>query len=352
MALDLRTNPLHFETWPVDAPENAEMVAPGMLVAWTASRVGLSPALQAHPLYPELVARTITGPQFLARAMDGTFTSDHVAQNDDALAFLNKYTKRMFLLGSEARKPTSTILREILRLHRDDERAFADDYLGTFRNAVPTAFHVPDSWAAFDRFAHVLDARWKDFLATKMKAEPDLDLYRQAAVARDAIAITPARKATAPVKLDPRLTDDMLGLLGKPLTDKEVKATLKRVGLPIGRIIDEQALQTLGLSYMGSKFALDGKRVLGVADVGFWAEGQEAHIRGLGARIAFAGYPNPLPHGLAWGMPRAEVTALLGPPTRTDPEIDRWTHATYVELCWFDSDGRLVRFKRSLPPQP
>ena len=41
---------------------------------------------------------------------------------------------------------TDTAITKLLRLEREDERAYADDFLGTFEGAVDNPFHVPDDF--------------------------------------------------------------------------------------------------------------------------------------------------------------------------------------------------------------
>lgn len=320
---DLSTHPLHFETKPADAPPDAELVGMALLAAWALHRHGVPAKHAASPLAKQLVTRAIAPRAFLVGACDKTLTSLDV---DPKLGdFLYGYTHRLFLDDDEgARSAVDKKITKLLNLHREDERAYSDDFLGTFEKAVDNPFHVPDGWDAFDRIAPVLDARWADFQATKFAKPPDLALYENAAKLRDKRSVTPARAELAKATVDDKLADDLVALIGRSLKDAQVKAVLGRAAMPVGKKIDQQANPALGVAYMGTKFEIDGKHQLGVDAIYFFAAKQKSYIRGIGAEVEFRGYPGPLPFSLVLGDSRTAVAKKLGKPTKTYEDNDYW----------------------------
>jgi hypothetical protein len=327
MARDLTSYPLHFEAQPsTGAPAHAELLGTGMLVAWAALRGSLAKkhAKAAAPL----VARTITGREFLVKTLKGKLADTDL---DKSVAnFLYGYTHRLFLDDSERdRKAT----RKLLGLHRDDEIAFSDDYLATFKKVVKNPYLVPDAWAAYDRLAPILDARYADYQATKFLKPPPKGLYEKAVKARDAVKVEAHKVTPQKIEVDAGFTEQLLSIVGRPLADKEVKDILTVAGLPIGKRTDEQALPSLGVSYMGSKFE---KKQLEVDDVAFYAKGVEKFVRGIGSKVVFAQYPGPLPNGIVWGDDRATVKKKVGGKPSRDTEGDEY-------LEWEDPKTRRYR---------
>jgi hypothetical protein len=221
---------------------------------------------------------------------------------------------------------------------------------------MASAYYVPDGWDAVDRIAPILDARWADFSATEFERAPDLKLYEAAAKLRDAREVSTHRAEATASKgvVDDKLTGEMLELVGKPLTDKAVKAVLVRAGLPVGKVIDQQANPALGISYMGAKFLIAGKRALGVRSVGFHANKDAKYIRGIGSAVEFAGYPAALPHGLAFGDDEDAIVKKLGkriggkPATHNDAIII-WPDGERRIWCRI-ANGKLVSLELGLPP--
>lgn len=158
-----------------------------------------------------------------------------------------------------------------------------------------------------------------------------------------------APSAKSPPAVEAGLATELVELLGRPLSDDAVKAVLGRAGLPVGTKIDKQANPALGVSYLGTKFPIDGKATLGIDEVCFYAAKQTAYIRGLGAEVELAGYPGALPHGLVLGSSRAAVATQLGPPETASDDYDHWQLAKdRVIACEF-ARGKLVmvRFGRT-----
>jgi hypothetical protein len=336
---DLSTHPLHFETKPADAPKDAELVGMALLAAWALEQHGLPAKHAASPLAKQLVDRKITPRAFLIEACNKTLTTLDV---DPKLSgFLYGYTHRLHR-KQEARATADSKITELLGLERPDERYFVDDFLSTFA-VLDSSFHVPDSWEAVDRITPVLDARWADFQATSFKTEPDTKLYAKAVKARDAKQVTPDRASGGVTTADAALAEDLVALIGKPLKDKTVKAVLTRAGMPVGKTIDQQANPALGVAYMGTKFEIEGKRQLGVDAVYFYAAGQEAYIRGIGAKVKFSGYPGPLPSGLMLGDSRAAVAKKLGKPTKTYENHDYWQPSKERRMSLEFDGGKLVQ---------
>lgn len=333
----LDTNPLHFEAAPVDAPDDAALVGMALLLGWASARFGVAAKHADSEPGQQLASRACEPLAFLREACRGKLTSKDVDARLEA--FLYGYTSRMFL-GTRApgREPTAAAIGKLLRLERKDERAYADDFLGTFADAVTSPFYVPGTWAAVARIAPVLDARWADFEATKFKAAPDMALYEHAAKARDAVRVSEAKKAVAAAKADAALARSLLAMLGQPV--KAVKQTLEANGLPIGKRVDEQANPNLGVSYLGSNRKVAGKNVLSVMSLGFYAAGQSSFIRGLGQKVTFAGYPAEIALGVRLGMSRADVANAFGAPSRASDEKDTWyPDAGHRISASFDSTG-------------
>jgi hypothetical protein len=325
--MDLSTHPLHFETQPVDAPPHADLVGMALLVAWAAEKFGLP---KKHKKETELLSRAITPRTFLIQKCGKTLTSADVSPK--AEAFLYGYTNRMFLDGDSNPK-----IAKLLRLHREDERAYTDDFLGTFKD-VKNPYYVPDSWDAVDRIAPILDARWADYQTTKFKKPADVKLYAKAAKLRDAKKIVPTRGATPLHEGDAKLGEDLAALVDKRLDDKLVLAVFDRAGLPIGKKIDRQANPALGVSYMGVK--AKGKMV--VDSVEFWAKGQTCHVRSMGTDVQFLGFPSPLPYKLAFGMAPAAVAKLLGKPSMSYGGVDRFPIAKKLLVSCAFKRNKLV----------
>jgi len=318
---DLSTHPLHFETSPVDAPKDAELVGMALIVAWSAARFGLPKKHAGTAAGKQLVAKQISPVTFLKTACASTLTTLDIAPKLGD--FFHGYTNRLFL-GTRApgRAKTDGDLKKLLNLDRKDERAYTDDFLGTFKGAVKNPFNVPDDWAAVERMGAILDARWADFEVTKFKAAPDLARYKQAAKARDAVTITAASAAVAKTATTDDLARQLIAQIGKPI--KEAKPVLEAAGLPIGKTINEQANPAAGIGYMGSKMKIAGKQVLCVTAVDFYAAKQKSYIRGLGKEVEFGAFTNEIVLGVKLGDARAAVTKKLGKPKQVYETNDYW----------------------------
>lgn len=350
----LHIDPLHFATKPVDGPDEAVLVAPALVLAWATTRIG--PSKKHAKAAEQLAKRTITPVQFYKSACNAELGTQDF---DPKLhTFLHGYLHQTFT-GTRApnREATAKTIATLWGLEDDDERYWDDDYKAAFRGVVKSLYYVPDSWAAVDRLGALMDARWADFEATGFKKAPDLALYKKAAKARDAIAITPTTKAAAVPTTDASLTKDLLALVGTPLKDPAIKPVFARAGLPIGKKIDEQANPALGIVYMGSNTKRDGKTVLIVEYVQFKRAGQKSYVRGLGKEVEFATYPHPLPGGFSIGASRADVINAYGEPAASDT-YDRWFPSKDKRILAKFEKGRLVTIHFGLatewgqPPKP
>ncbi len=343
---DLSTHPLHFETKPADAPEDAELVGMALLVAWGAVRFGLPKKHAGTRLGERLLAREITPRTFLIEACGKRLSSlDFDPKLGD---FLYEYIHQV-RDDEGARAKADAQIAKLLRLEGRERRVYTDDFLGTFRKAVDDPFHVPDGWEALERITPVIDARLADFEATGFLEPPELALYEKAAKLRDAVSVEPARRELAAAVADAKLADDLVALIGKSLKDPGVKAVLQRAGLPVGKRIDEQANPALGVSYMGTKIDVGGIKQLGVDGVTFYADKQKSYIRGIGAEVQFVGYPGPLPRGLVFGESRAAVAKKLGKPKSSYEDNDYWQPAKNRRwTCEFEK-GKLVQIYVGIP---
>lgn len=339
----LHTNPLHFATKPHDAIEDATLTAMALLVAWAIEKHGL-PAKHDNPVGKLFAKRGITPRRFLIDACGRAPTTLDVAPS--LATFLSTYTDNIHHDHEGGRASTVAAIKQLLGLSTDDACSYSDDYLGTFEGVLESPFHVPDAWAAVDRIAPIIDARETDYAKTKFLTSPDVALYEQAARARDRVAVEPERKAAAAkVAID---GEALVGLIDMSLKDKAVKETLTRLGLPIGKRIDEQANPALGVSYMGTNFEIAGKKALGIENVQFYADGQESYIRGLGAKVKFAGFTGTLPDGVVLGMARADVVAKLGAPKETGDDYDLWQRKGRRIIARY-ADGKLSRLSFGRP---
>jgi hypothetical protein len=163
------------------------------------------------------------------------------------------------------------------------------------------------------------------------------------------VKVTPTHAKLVPRLVHAGLADELVGLLGRSLKDREVKATLERAGLPVGKRIDQQANPALGVAYMGTKIPIGGKPELGVDTVWFYAKGYTSYIRGIGAEVKFEPYPGALPLGLALGMTRAAVTKELGAPARTDDATDYWKPSADRTLTAEFVKDQLVMLRIGIP---
>lgn len=337
---DLTVSPLHFGTKPADAPDGAGLVGAALLVAWAAEAHGLPAKHAGHAI----AKRGMTPRTFLVEACGKRLTTNDFAPK--LADFLWNYCHDV-LEPEAARAKTDKPIAKLLRIEDPERRTYDDDFLGTFAD-LDSPFYVPDSWDAVDRIAPVIAARYADFLATGFLTAPDVKLYEKAAKQRDALKIVPDKKGLAPVTLDAGYADELVGLLGRSLKDKAVKAVLERAGLPVGKRIDQQANPALGVSYMGTKIDIAGKQELGVDTVWFYADKYKSYIRGIGAEVEFRAYPAALPHGLAIGMARADVTKKLGKPARTDDNYDSWKSEDRTTGAEFVK-GKLAMLRIGLP---
>ena len=342
----LGTNPLHFATKPHDAIEDAPLTAIALLVAWAVEKHGL-PAKHDTEAGKRFAKRQITPRRFLIDACDKNLTTLDV--HPKLATFLSTYTDNTHHNDDGGRASTDATIKALLKLKHDDTCSYSDDYLGTFKDVLENPFHVPDSWDAVDRIAPIIDAREADFANTRFLTSPDVKLYEKALKLRDAKSVIAERATIAAIAIDDGLAEELIGLIDKSLTDKQVKAVLTRVGLPVGKRIDEQANPAIGVAYMGTKFEVDGKKILGIDYVTFYASKQRKNVRGLGAEVEFVGYPGALPKGVRIGMSRGDVTAKLGAPNKADEKYDRWEPSTTRRIVAEYEDDKLVMLRFGRP---
>jgi hypothetical protein len=324
--INITSHPMGYVAQPPSgAPPHAELLGAGILVAWIALRGGLAKkhAKAAKPL----VAREITGREFLVRALKGKLVDTDVTKQ--LAGFLVRYTHR----GSER-----------------EEAFYPVDYLAAFEKVVKNAHHVPDTWAAYERMAPILDTRYADYQLTKLVKPPPKGFYDKAIKARNAVKVDAPKVEEQKIVVDAGFTDLLLSIVGRPIGDQAVKDILTVAGLPIGKRTDEQALPALGVSYMGSKYE---RKQLEVDDVCFYAKGATSYIRGIGAKVEFAQYGGALPHGVVWKDDRAtvrkKISKVRGKPSRDDDEYLEWEdkQRRYLQLCF--SGKKLLWVRWSMP---
>jgi hypothetical protein len=127
----------HFEgEFPRELDRQQAYVPGGLLVAWLAAQ-GLLSEMAEDDFADELTrlrARSITGAEAY-RLLGGVLESDLLAQEADA--FFGAYL--------------------------DPDGGYWTDY-GALAAGLPSQYHVPDNWSAYDRFAPSIDAgfaRWR-----------------------------------------------------------------------------------------------------------------------------------------------------------------------------------------------
>ena len=118
------------------------------------------------------------------------------------------------------------------------------------------------------------------------------------------------------------VTEKLLALVGKSLTDKTVKSTLTQVGLPIAKRAEQQALPSLGVAYNVKKLGAPPKP--SVTHLSFYRKGVKSYVAGLNAETVFGGYPNALPRGLTFADDRVTVLGKLGKPAKEYDGGDMW----------------------------
>lgn len=170
------------------------------------------------------------------------------------------------------------------------------------------------------------------------------------AVKSDVIEVNSKRAKAAPPDAAPALTEALMSIVGKPLTDKAVKAVLTAAGLPLTKREDAQAVAALGVSYTGQKIDVGGKQVLGVHNVEFHAKGDTRTLSGSGEKVKFAAYNGALPHGLAMGDSKGVVRKKVGKPTTAWEDGDEWVDATQRRRLLAEyARGKLIALTWAVP---
>jgi len=128
----------HFEgTFPPDLDRRQAYVPGGLLIAWLANR-GLLSQMAEQEFAPELArlrSRSITGPEAY-RLLGGVLESDLLGPEADA--FMADY------------------------LDPDRGGYWADH--GRLAQGLPSEYHVPDTWASYDRIEPLIEtsfSRWR-----------------------------------------------------------------------------------------------------------------------------------------------------------------------------------------------
>lgn len=124
------------------------------------------------------------------------------------------------------------------------------------------------------------------------------------------------------------VADELIATLGKPVSNKAVKAALARADLPLATRCDTYENADAGISYSIEKLDV-GPKHASVPAV------NELEFRG------------PLPGGLARGATRAQVEAVLGAPASRDV----WFAATgNVQITASFARGKLASLTYAIVP--
>lgn len=121
--------------FPADLPQEAGATHIGMFLAWALLN-GLEGELHTDEFPDDLArlrSRGITPGQFVMTVCDGKFTDEDL--NDEGNAFAEAY------FGSES-------------------GGYFSDYDRVLAKGRLSVYHVPDTWAAFDTLAPVIQARY------------------------------------------------------------------------------------------------------------------------------------------------------------------------------------------------
>jgi hypothetical protein len=131
----------HFEgEFPRELDEHQAYVPGGLLMAWVTAR-GMVSEMAAEDFADELArlrARSITGAQAYG-LLGGVLESDLL--DDEADAFFTAYLD-------------------------PDSGSYWTDY-GALTTGLPSQYHVPDTWASYDRIAPSIDASFARWQASK-----------------------------------------------------------------------------------------------------------------------------------------------------------------------------------------
>ena len=118
--------------FPKDLPQEAGGTHIGMFVAW-AFLSGLVGEVHCDDVEP-LQLRSMTPGAFFLDACDGKFTDETL--NDEGTLFAKAYY----------------------------DQQYSDDYFAALvGNALPSVYHVQDSWSNFDKLRPVLNGRFLDW---------------------------------------------------------------------------------------------------------------------------------------------------------------------------------------------
>ena len=131
------------EDYPKDLPPEAAGTHTGMFVAW-ALVSGLASS-ELTGAAAELRARRLTPGAFFCGHCDGKFTDEDL--NDEGNAFAKAYF--------------------------DPESArYLSDYDAVLCDGLQTAYHVPDTWASFDKLKPRLDRRLAEWRRGELGKKP------------------------------------------------------------------------------------------------------------------------------------------------------------------------------------
>jgi hypothetical protein len=125
--------------FPKDLPPEAGGTHIGMFLAWAITRGLEGPFLreESAAALEALRRREMTGREFLTRECDEKFWED--ALSDEGNAFAQAYYEK------------------------EGPGGYLADYDEALGGDLPTLYHVPDTWANFDRLAARLDQRYAEW---------------------------------------------------------------------------------------------------------------------------------------------------------------------------------------------
>jgi hypothetical protein len=232
--------------------------------------------------------------------------------------------------------------RNSAKFGRADRCGPEDDFIGVFGSHFANGgLDAADDWANFDRFARVLDARYRDWEITDLSTEISSEQAAQiapiySALAADLTALSApiAHAATKPGRapMPANSTAMLMNVLGRrtedPLLQQVAEACAFNVPKATSYTKVEMPDAGLVLSFNREdsisdehKAALDetdikrlkSRKILNLVELEFIAAGTTIISRDAGNYVICGGYADKLPFALAFGDTLTDLDERLGP---------------------------------------